>query len=37
MNLTQEEILELKEYIELLLEVESANLTYNKDKSREIN
>ena len=37
MNLTQEDILELKEYIELLLEVETTNLTYNEDKSRETN
>jgi hypothetical protein len=35
MNLTQEDILELKAYIELLLEVESSNLTYNDDRLRE--
>jgi len=35
MILTQEDIMELKEYIELLLEVEKANLTYNDDRLRE--
>jgi len=35
MNFTQEEIIELKEYIELLLEVEITNLTYNDDRFRE--
>jgi hypothetical protein len=35
MILTQEDIIELKEYIELLLEAETANLTYNDDRLRE--
>lgn len=35
MNYSQEEIQELKEYIELLLEVESDNLQYNENRLRE--
>lgn len=35
MNLSQEDIQKLKEYIELLLEVESNNLKYNEDRLRE--
>ncbi len=35
MILSQEDIIQLKEYIELLLEVETANLTYNDDRLRE--
>lgn len=35
MILTQEDIIELKEYIEILLEVEKNNLKYNDDRSRE--
>jgi hypothetical protein len=35
MNLSQEDIQELKEYFELLLEIESINLKYNEDRFRE--
>lgn len=35
MNFIEEYIQELKEYIELLLEVESINLEYNNKISRE--
>lgn len=35
MNLSQEDIQELKEYIELLFEIESVNIKYNEDKLRE--
>lgn len=35
MKLSQEDIIELKEYIELLLEVETTNLKYNDDRLRE--
>ena len=35
MILTPENMIELKEYIEILLEVEKNNLTYNDDRLRE--
>ena len=35
MTLSQEDIQELKEYFELLLEVESSNLKYNESRLRE--